>query len=78
MSIQPTTKVREYSCGPASDVGAGGWRQDDYRPDYHQYLNVIGGFLSATVQRIDGTPTLTFRHHDVDGNIRHEDQLVAE
>ncbi len=42
---------------------------------YHQYLNVIGGFLAATVERIDGTPTLIFRHYDSDGNVKHEERL---
>ncbi len=50
MSIHPQTGVREYSCGPASDKHAGGWQQSDFRPDYHKYLNVTGGFLSATVE----------------------------
>lgn len=78
MSIHPSSQVREYSCGPASDVHAGGWRQDDYRADYHRYLNVVGGFLSATVDRIDSTPALTFRYHDVDGNVLYEDRLTAD
>ena len=69
MSIDPRTGVREYSCGPASDKHAGGWQQDDYRKEYHRYLNVTGGFLSATVEREDGTPSLTFRYHDSDGAV---------
>ena len=36
-------------------------------PEYHRYLNVIGGFLAGTVERVDGKPTLTFRHYGVDG-----------
>lgn len=78
MSIHPETGVREYSCGPVSDKHAGGWKKDDLRPDYHRYLNVIGGFLSATVDRVDGVPTLTFRHHDVRGKVRFEDRLTGE
>ena len=76
MSIHPETGVREYSCGPASDVHAGGWQQSDFREDYHQYLNVIGGFLSATVDPGDGKPTLTFRYHDVNGAVKYEDRLT--
>ena len=45
--------------------------------EYHRYLNVIGGFLSATVERQDGVPTLTFRYHDVEGKVRYEDRLEA-
>ncbi len=77
MSIHPKTKVREYSCGPASDKHAGGWKKDDFRADYHQYLNVIGGFLSATVERDDGVPTLTFRYHNSKGKVNYTDRLVG-
>jgi len=78
MSVHPATGVREYSCGPASKQHAGGWKQDDFIPEYHRYLNVTGGFLSATVERAEGKPTLTFRHHDVDGSVNYEDRLVAD
>ena len=78
MSIDPVTGVREYSCGPASDEHAGGWKQSDYRPDFHRFLKVKGGFLSGTVERQGGTPTLTFRYHDVDGEVRFEDRLAAK
>jgi alkaline phosphatase D len=78
LSIHPKTKVREYSCGPASDGHAGGWKDEYFYPEYHRFLKVKGGFLSASVERIDGKPTLTFRHHGVDGQVRNEDRLVAE
>ncbi len=78
VSVHPKTGVREYSCGPASDKHAGGWKDEYFFKEYHRYLKVKGGFLSATVERIDGKPTLTFRHHDVDGNVNHHDRLVAE
>jgi alkaline phosphatase D len=66
--------VREYSCGPASDAHAGGWQQGDFRADYHKYLNVIGGFLSVTVDRDNGKSTIAFRHHDVNGEVKHEER----
>jgi alkaline phosphatase D len=78
VSVDPKTGLREYSCGPASDQHAGGWKQDDFVPEYHKYLNVIGGFLAGTVERVDGKPTLTFRHYDVSGKVRHEDRLEAK
>ena len=78
MSIHPQTGLREYSCGPASDRHAGGWSQSDFREDYHRYLNVIGGFLSGTVEHDSGKPTLTFRYHDVSGKVRHSDRLTVE
>jgi hypothetical protein len=70
--------VREYSCGPASDKHAGGWKQSDFMADYHRYLNVIGGFLAVTAERVDGTPALVFRHHDSEGNVKHEDRIAAK
>jgi len=78
MSVHPETGVREYSCGPVSDLHAGGWSDDQYLPEYHRFLKVAGGFLSATCQRIDGQPTLAFRFHDVQGEVRFEDRLTAE
>ena len=77
-SIHPATGVREYSCGPASDKHAGGWKQSDFVPDYHRYLNVIGGFLAATVERVDGMPTLDLPPLRQRGNVKHEDRIVAK
>jgi hypothetical protein len=61
-----------------SDQHAGGWNQSDFIPEYHKYLNVIGGFLAGTVERVDGKPVLTFRYYDVSGKVRYEDQLKAQ
>jgi hypothetical protein len=44
----------------------------------HEYLNVIGGFLAATVERVDSKPVLIIRHYSVDGKILHEDKLTAK
>ncbi len=77
VSVHPTTGVREFSCGPASDKHAGGWKQSDFRPDYHKYLNVIGGFLSVTVEREAGKPTISFRHHDVNGKVKNEERSTG-
>jgi len=77
VSVDPATGVREYSCGPASDVHAGGWDLG-FVKEYHRYLNVVGGFLSGTVERADGIATLTFRHHDVAGTVLFQDQHVRK
>ncbi len=77
VSVDEETGVREYSCGPASDKHAGGWSNDMRLPE-HRYLNVIGGFLAATVERLEGKPTLTFRHYSVDGDVLNEDRLAAQ
>jgi alkaline phosphatase D len=70
------TGLREYATGPASDAHARGWNPQDIRPE-HRYLNVVGGFLTGTVDRRQGTPTLVMRHHDVDGNILNEDMFTT-
>ena len=69
MSIDPESGLREFSCGPASDVHAGGNPQ---QPDWQPYLRVKGGFLSVSVAKPSGTPTIVFRHHDVHGKAVHE------
>jgi len=73
VSVDPRTGVREYSCGPASDEHAGGWSEGLVK-EYHRYLNVVGGFLSGTVERVEGKPTLALRHHDVSGKVLNEDR----
>jgi len=77
VTVDDSTGLREYSTGPTSNVHAGGFRKE-YRGPEHRYLNIVGGFLSGTVERINGKPTLTFRHHSVDGKVLNEDRLVAE
>ncbi len=76
VSVDPKTEVREYSCGPASNQHAGGWSNDMVLPE-HRYLNVIGGFLSVTVERVADFPTVTFRHHGVAGEALHEEHHTA-
>ncbi len=78
ISVHPETGIWEFSSGPASNGHAGGWKQEDFRPDYHRYLNVTGGFMAATVERVNGTPTLTVRHHSVDGQVLNEQLIVAK
>lgn len=76
VSVDNDTGLREYSCGPASDEHAGGWPPDERRPE-HRYLNVIGGFLAVTVERVSGLPRMMLRHHGVDGNVLNEDRIEA-
>lgn len=66
----------KFSCGPGSNEHAGGWKQDDKRPE-HIYLNVTGGFLSVNVSREKGPPTATFQHIGVDGKVLNEYQVKA-
>jgi alkaline phosphatase D len=76
VSVDSTHGVKEYSSGPVSDQHAGGWSNDMLRPE-HKYLNVVGGFLSVTVERQDGVPVLISRHHDIGGNVLNEDRVTA-
>lgn len=78
VSVDDGTGVREYGTGAASDTHAGAWpSNDDVRPE-HRYLNIIGGFLSVTVDRTDGVPTMEMRHHHVDGEILYEETLTVD
>jgi alkaline phosphatase D len=74
VSVDPETGVKEYSCGPTSDEHAGGFKLES-RQSMHQYLNICGGFLSGTIERVNGRPTLTFRHYSVNGEILNEDSV---
>ena len=69
MSIDPKTGLREFSCGPASDKHAGG---NPEQPAWQPFLRVKGGFLTVSVSKNEGTPTIVFRHHDVHGQVVHE------
>lgn len=76
-TVDPETGLREFCSGPTSDKHAGGFRQD-LREPMHRYLNIIGGFLSGTVKRQDGSPTLILRHYNVAGEIVYEDVLTLD
>lgn len=71
------TNLWEFSCGAGSDEHAGGWPQEDVRPE-HRFLRVKGGFLRGEVSRKNGIPTLTFQHFDVDGNVVHEETFTKK
>ncbi len=72
-SVDPETGVQEFSCGPVSDVHAGGSPGED--PRYHRFHRVKGGFLSVTVFEEGGRPTIAFRFHDVEGNVVYEHKV---
>jgi len=77
VSVDRKTGVREYSCGPASNEHAGGWKNSYLRPE-HKYLNVTGGFLAVVINRENEHPIITFQHYGVDGDILNEDKIVAQ
>ena len=67
----------EFSCGAGSDAHAGGWNQDDRRPE-HRFLRVKGGFLNGRVFRKNGVPELVLQHRDVSGQVVHEEIFQAK
>ena len=68
VSVDPETGLKEFSCGPTTDVHAGGFRQSD-RSDMHRYLNICGGFLNVRVERAKKNPRLVLRHYDTNGKV---------
>ena len=73
----PGTTLWEFSCGAGSDSHAGGWEQNDVRPE-HRFLRVKGGFLKGSVYHSDEKVNLKFQHFDVDGNVVHEELFSKE
>lgn len=65
-SIDPKTGIREFSCGPASDIHASGYKEEN-RTDMHRFLRIKGGFLRVDVD--SASKTLHFRHHAVNGDV---------
>jgi alkaline phosphatase D len=66
-SVDPVTKLQEFSCGPASDKHAGGSPGKD--AEYHQFHRMKGGFLTVSVLQERGQPTIAFNLHDVHGDV---------
>jgi alkaline phosphatase D len=77
VSKDKETGLIEFSSGPASDEHAGGFRMDQ-RTEEHLYLNIVGGFLAGTVERVDGKPRLVMRHYGVNGDVLNEVVREAE
>lgn len=71
------TNLWEFSCGPGSEMHAGGWKQEYVLPE-HKFLRVKGGFLRGEVYRENNIPNLKFQHFDVDGNVVNEKVFNTE
>ena len=63
------TGLEEWSVGAASDVHAGGWNEDQPRPEHLFLRTKRGGFLSGEVKADGASPTLTLRLHDTVGAV---------
>jgi hypothetical protein len=84
MSTDPVSGLREFACGPVSDMHA--LHGPQYEPKWHSFYREGGGFLSVSVstgeikvlarpQRVvqeKTVPTIIFRFHDVDGKLLYE------
>ena len=69
-STDPTTGLKEFGCGPASDEHAQGFRKSDQRP-WQTYLRNKGGFLSVEVGAGE-KPVAKIRHHNIAGEMVNE------
>jgi len=74
VSRDETSGVYEFSCGPGSDAHAGGFSMKN-REAEHRFLRIKGGFISVDVDRPDDKPRISLRHHDVNGEIVHEEMF---
>ncbi len=69
------TGLWEFSCGAETDEHAGGWKQGNYMPE-HEYLNVVGGFLGVTIERVNNIPFMILKFYDIDGKVLHRDNFM--
>jgi alkaline phosphatase D len=77
VSVDPATKVEEWSVGAASDAHAGGWSEDQPRA-MHRFLRIQhGGFLSGAIQPANEGANLILRLHDTAGKVVFESTKTA-
>ena len=71
-SIDDETGTHEFSSGATTKAHAGGFSLD-LRTSEHQYLAIIGGFLSGEIKPGKvGERQFIMRHYKVDGNLAYE------
>ena len=75
ISKHPETGMIEYAAGASTDQHSTPLDNPDTSMHLY-YRKDVGGFLSVTIDRIKGTPTATFRHHGVKGEVYNEDVRV--
>ena len=78
-SIDPATGLREFGCGPMSDVHAGGYNPQPGDEAIQKFFRLKGGFLTvATVPGATAAASrLVVQHHAVDGTVAHRAELDA-
>jgi alkaline phosphatase D len=74
-SVDPKTGLREFGCGPLSDVHAGGYQPRPGDEAVQRFFRLAGGFLTVATERDSGGARLLLRHHAVDGDLVHETSL---
>lgn len=67
-SVDSTTGLHEFSCGPTSDIHARGYSLKE-RTEIHRYLKICGGFLSVSVSDDSGKAQAKIQHHSVAGKV---------
>lgn len=69
VSHDKASELEEWSVGAASDAHAGGWNEDQPRPEHLFLRTKRGGFLSGEVKADGPSPKLTLRLHDTAGGV---------
>lgn len=77
ISKHPETGILEYGCGAATDEHATPLQNPD-RSMHLYYGENTGGFLSVTIDRINGIPTAFMRHHGARGDLLNEDVRTSK
>lgn len=76
ISQHPETGIIEYAAGASTDQHAIFMQNED--TSMHLYYGPdLGGFLTVSIDREEGTPIARFRHHGVNGDLFNEDVRVA-
>ncbi len=78
-SIDPGTGLREFGCGPMSDVHAGGYSPQPGDEAIQKFFRLKGGFLTVATQpgATAAASRLLVEHHAVDGAVTHRAELDA-
>lgn len=75
-SVHPTTRVQEFSVGPASNSHASGSPGED--KEYHKFHRVRGGFLSVELKPNGTQSQIAFQLRGVDGAVGYEAKFEGE
>ena len=77
-SVDPVSGTREFSCGPSSDVHAGGYSPKPGDEEVQKFFRLQGGFLSVAIELpAEGDVAMRVRHHAVAGEVVHEMLIPA-